>query len=77
MNQLDSSPKCIQSSDFQTSKYILTDEKSFYYRFEEDLFEAKREVIIESPFITIPKYSHIILIVPQILLKYLNKNRYF
>ncbi len=37
MNQLDSSPKCTQSSDFQTSKYILTDEKSFYYRFEQDL----------------------------------------
>lgn len=59
MNQLDSSPKCTQSSDFQTSKYILTDEKSFYYRFEEDLFEAKREVIIESPFITIPKMKHL------------------
>lgn len=52
MNQLDSSPKCIQSSDFQTSKYILTDEKSFYYRFEKDLSEAKQEVIIESPFIS-------------------------
>jgi len=39
----------------QTVTYILTDENSFYYRFERDLREAKKEVIIESPFITIPK----------------------
>jgi len=39
----------------QTATYILADENSFYYRFERDLLEAKKEVIIESPFITIPK----------------------
>ncbi len=39
----------------QTATYLLADENSFYYRFERDLREAKNEVIIESPFITIPK----------------------
>lgn len=39
----------------QTATYILTDENSFYYQFERDLLEAKHEVIIESPFITVPK----------------------
>jgi len=39
----------------QTVTYILTDENSFYQRFERDLREVKAEVIIESPFITIPK----------------------
>jgi len=41
-------------SDSQMS-FILTDEKSFYHRFEQDLLEAKKEVIIESPFITIAR----------------------
>lgn len=44
-----------QSTDFQTASYILTDENSFYYRFEQDLNQAKQEVIIESPFMTVPK----------------------
>ena len=39
----------------QTATYILADENSFYYRFERDLLEAKNEVIIESPFITVPR----------------------
>jgi len=43
----------------QTVTYILTDENSFYYRFERDLREAKKEVIIESPFITIPKMRNL------------------
>ena len=34
---------------------ILADEKSFYYRFSQDLLEAKQEVIIESPYITISR----------------------
>lgn len=55
MNQQGSSLNSALSPDFQTSKYILTDEKSFYYRFERDLLAAKQEVIIESPFITVPK----------------------
>lgn len=38
---------------------ILTDEKSFYYRFEQDLNHAQHEIIIESPFITIPKIQHL------------------
>ena len=42
-------------SNSQTSTYILADENSFYYQFERDLREAKKEVIIESPFITVPK----------------------
>jgi len=33
----------------------LFDEKSFYNRFTQDLFEAKKEVIIESPYLTIPR----------------------
>lgn len=41
-------------SDSQMS-FILADEKSFYHSFERDLREAKKEVIIESPFITIAK----------------------
>jgi phosphatidylserine/phosphatidylglycerophosphate/cardiolipin synthase-like enzyme len=41
--------------DAQTTKYILTDENTFYHRFRQDLAEAKQEVIIESPFITVPK----------------------
>lgn len=43
------------SSDFQTTSYILADENSFYHQFTRDLLEAKHEVIIESPFITVPK----------------------
>ncbi len=34
---------------------ILADEKSFYRQFTQDLLEAKQEVIIDSPFITIPR----------------------
>lgn len=44
-----------QSDSRQTADYILTDENSFYYKFERDLNQAKQEVIIESPFITVPK----------------------
>lgn len=44
-----------QSDSRQTADYILTDENSFYYKFEQDLNQAKQEVIIESPFITVPK----------------------
>lgn len=40
-------PKCAES--------ILADEKSFYHIFTQDLLEAKHEVIIDSPFITIPR----------------------
>lgn len=43
------------SSDFQTTSYILADENSFYHQFTQDLLEAKHEVIIESPYITIPR----------------------
>lgn len=35
--------------------YILADEKSFYHRFEQDLLKANQEVIIDSPYITIPR----------------------
>src|SRR3989344_2584921 len=34
---------------------ILYDERTFYNRFTQDLLEAKEEVVIESPFITIPR----------------------
>ncbi len=44
-----------KSPDPQNTSYILADETSFYYKFEKDLREAKQEVIIESPFITVPK----------------------
>lgn len=44
-----------KSSDFQTTSYILADENSFYHQFTRDLLEAKEEVIIESPYITIPR----------------------
>lgn len=43
----------------QTSGYILSDEKSFYYRFERDLIRAKEEVVIESPFITVSKMKEL------------------
>ena len=43
------------SSDFQTTSYILADENSFYHQFTQDLLEAKQEVIIESPYITVPR----------------------
>ena len=36
---------------------ILADEKSFYHKFTQDLTEAKQEVIIESPFITVPRLA--------------------
>lgn len=55
MNRLGLSPVNAPSPDFQTSKYILTDEKSFYYRFELDLLASTQEVIVESPFISVPK----------------------
>ena len=41
---------------------ILYDERTFYNRFTQDLLEAKEEVVIESPFITIPRlrfFKHI------------------
>ena len=41
------------SQDVTTS--ILYDEKTFYNQFATDLLEAKKEVVIESPFITIPR----------------------
>lgn len=44
-----------QSNSRQTANVILSDEKTFYYKFERDLAQAKHEVIIESPFITVPK----------------------
>lgn len=44
-----------QSDSRQTANVILSDENTFYYRFERDLALAKHEVIIESPFITVPK----------------------
>lgn len=44
-----------QSDSRQTANVILADENTFYYRFERDLALAKHEVIIESPFITVPK----------------------
>ena len=55
MNWFTKSRLCAQSTDLQTANYILTDENSFYYRFEQDLNQAKQEVIIESPYITVPK----------------------
>lgn len=45
--KLQSVPNCARS--------ILADEKSFYQQFHQDLLKAKQEVIIESPFITIPR----------------------
>lgn len=36
---------------------ILADEKSFYHLFTQDLSKAKQEVIIESPFITVPRLA--------------------
>lgn len=55
MNWLTKSPMNTKPLDSQTTTYILTDENSFYHRFAQDLLEAKHEVIIESPFITVPK----------------------
>lgn len=48
-----------QSDSRQTANVILADENSFYYRFERDLAQAKHEVIIESPFITVPKLRNL------------------
>ena len=45
-------------SDAQNPQWtgsILADEKTFYHRFTQDLLEAKQEVIIDSPFITISR----------------------
>ena len=55
MNWLHTSTDDALSPNFQATSYILSDEKNFYYNFERDLLEAKKEVIIESPFITISK----------------------
>lgn len=55
MNWFHKSQTDTKSSDSQTTSYILTDENSFYHQFTQDLIEAKREVIIESPYITIPR----------------------
>lgn len=38
--------------DSQIAKSILYDENTFYNKFIQDLLQAKKEVIIESPFIT-------------------------
>ncbi len=48
-----------QSDSRQTAKVILSDENTFYYRFERDLSQAKHEVIIESPYITVPKLRNL------------------
>jgi hypothetical protein len=48
-----------KSSDFQCTASILTDEKSFYHQFSQDLLEAKQEIIIESPYITIPRMRNL------------------
>lgn len=45
--KLQSVPNCARS--------ILADENSFYHIFTQDLLEAKQEVIIDSPYITIPR----------------------
>lgn len=50
MNWLGSKMYKLPPPDIATS--ILYDEKTFYNRFAQDLFAAKEEVIIESPFIT-------------------------
>lgn len=44
-----------KSSEPQHTSFVLTDEKSFYHCFIQDLFQAKQEVIIESPYITLPR----------------------
>ncbi|MDD2224733.1 MAG: phospholipase D-like domain-containing protein [Candidatus Shapirobacteria bacterium] len=44
-----------KSIESQSASFILTDENSFYHRFTQDLFQAKQEVIIESPYITLPR----------------------
>lgn len=45
----------LRSTDSQSTGSILADEKSFYHRLTQDLYKAKQEVIIESPFITVPR----------------------
>ncbi len=55
MNWYNKSEMDTKSPDSQTTSYILADETSFYYKFEKDLREARQEVIIESPFMTVPK----------------------
>ena len=50
MNWFGSKVQNTPPSDLAVS--ILYDERTFYNRFRQDLSEAKREVIIESPFIT-------------------------
>ncbi len=48
-------PKSDRQSIPNCAESILADETSFYHRFHQDLLEAKQEVIIDSPFITIPR----------------------
>jgi len=48
-----------QSDSRQTAHAILSDENTLYYKFERDLAQAKHEVIIESPFITVPKLRNL------------------
>ena len=48
-----------QSDSRQTANVILSDENTFYYRFKRDLSQAKHEVIIESPFITVSKLRNL------------------
>ncbi len=50
-------PKIGINSDPDLASSILYDEHTFYNRFNQDLLEAKEEVIIESPFITIPRLA--------------------
>jgi hypothetical protein len=54
MNWFTPSKTDTKPSDSQMS-FILADETSFYHRFERDLLEATKEVVIESPFITVAK----------------------
>lgn len=56
MNLFIKSRLCSQSSDFQTADYILTDENSFYYKFENDLNQAKQKVEELFAFL---KYEHV------------------
>lgn len=67
MNWLIKSTMDTQSHDSQTASSILTDENSFYYQFERDLNIAKQEVIIESPYITVPKMRSLKLVFERLI----------
>lgn len=62
----------IQDIENEISNSILHDDRDFYLSFSADLLNAKKEVIIDSPFITRRRVNRIFPIINQLITKNIN-----